>query len=294
MTIAIIGLLIALLLPAVQAAREAARRIQCTNNLKQLGLAFQNYHDTWQKFPAGGISYGLCCNTPSYESWTISLLPYLEQQPLAARYNFNAYNEAPENKFVREHKTQNYTCPSELEPNILLKPESGPGNTMEYRTGTYRGVGGKSDGTGWWSIYQDYVTLPMDWRGVLHVVDGRELTYEGIANVTDGTSNTWLVGEYSTKSTPRRRTFWAYTYRSYNRSDCTNQPRTLWNDYTRCVTQGGPGMELACAHGWGSFHPGIINFLLVDGSVRPVQTNIDMNIFADVATISGGENRQVP
>ncbi|WP_425614562.1 DUF1559 domain-containing protein [Anatilimnocola sp. NA78] len=293
-TIAIIGLLIALLLPAVQAAREAARRIKCTNNLKQIGLAFQNYHDTWQSFPAGGVTFGPCCNSPSFESWTISLLPYLELQPLAAKYDFNQYNEAIQNKFVREQTVKVFSCPSETEPNLLLKPESGPGNTVEYRTGTYRGVGGKSDGSGWWSSYPEYTALPMEWRGVLHVVDGRELTRERIANVTDGTSNTWLTGEYSTKTRPRRRTFWAYTYRSYNRSDCTNQSRTLLNDYEQCASTAGAGLEQACAHGWGSFHPGAINFLLVDGSVRPVSTSIEMNLFADLATISGGESRQVP
>jgi len=293
-TIAIIGLLVALLLPAVQAAREAARRIKCTNNLKQLGLAFQSYHDTWQSFPAGGVTFGPCCNSPSFESWTISLLPYLEQQALSRRYDFQQFNEASQNKFVREEKGLMFSCPSETEPNVLLKPETGPGNTVEYRTGTYRGVGGKSDGTGWWSSYPEYTLLKPEWRGVLHVVDGRELTYERIANVTDGTSNTWLAGEYSTKSHPRRRTFWAYTYRSYNRSDCVAQSRTLINDYDRCASIAGSGLEQACAHGWGSFHPGAINFLLVDGSVRPVSTTIEMNLFADLATIEGGEPRQVP
>jgi prepilin-type N-terminal cleavage/methylation domain-containing protein len=294
-TIAIIGVLVALLLPAVQAAREAARRISCSNNQKQIGLAFQNYHDTWLKFPPGGVTFGLCCNSPSYESWTILLLPHLENSNLQGQYDFTQNNEAAANKVVRETKNNVFSCPSEPILGQLLKPESGPGNTLEYRTGSYRGVGGKSDGSGWWDSYPQYQSLPLEWRGVLHLVDGRgDLNCEKIANVTDGTSNTWLMGEYSTRTRARRKTFWAYSYGSYNRSDCVAQSRTLLNDYDRCAAIAGAGLEQACNRGWGSFHDGVIQFLLVDGSVRPVSTNIDMNLFADIASIGGGEMRQVP
>jgi prepilin-type N-terminal cleavage/methylation domain-containing protein len=294
-TIAIIGVLVALLLPAVQAAREAARRISCSNNLKQIGLSFQNYHDTWHYFPPGGVTFGPCCNSPSYESWPILLLPYMENNNLSVQYDFTQNNEAAINKVVRETKNNVFACASEPLTPQLLKPESGPGNTMEYRTASYRGVGGKSDGTGWWDSYPQYTSLPLEWRGVLHLVDGRgDLNCEKIATVTDGTSNTWLVGEYSTSTRPRRKTFWAYSYGSYNRSDCVAQSRTLLNDYDRCASISGPGLEQACNRGWGSFHPGVIQFLLVDGSVRPVSTTIDMGLFADLASIGGGESRQVP
>ncbi len=94
--IAIIGILIALLLPAVQAAREAARRSQCTNNMKQLGLALHNYHDTHQVFPPGGLEYGCSSAGPNYEqpgklvknlNGLVLLLPYLEQMPLYDKYD---------------------------------------------------------------------------------------------------------------------------------------------------------------------------------------------------------------
>ena len=73
--IAIIGILVALLLPAIQAAREAARRGQCTNNLKQLGIAIQNYHDTYQQLPIGSHS---CC----WGTWAMSILPFIEERQL--------------------------------------------------------------------------------------------------------------------------------------------------------------------------------------------------------------------
>jgi len=100
--IAIIGILIALLLPAVQAAREAARRAQCQNNLKQIALALHNYHQAVGSFPPGKITEGRCCDRPSMITWTISILPYLEQQALYDRYDQTKFNEDPANQFVRE------------------------------------------------------------------------------------------------------------------------------------------------------------------------------------------------
>jgi len=88
--IAIIGILIALLLPAVQAAREAARRMQCSNHLKQLALGLHDYHDSHKGFPSGAlVSNGL--------SWNVLILPYIEQGPLYAKFNFNQgdFNGAP-------------------------------------------------------------------------------------------------------------------------------------------------------------------------------------------------------
>ena len=89
MVIAIIGILIALLLPAVQAAREAARRMQCTNNLKQMGLALHNYHDTFKCFPPGWISYNVS-NEPAW-GWGALVLPFLEQKPLYDAMSVNGY-----------------------------------------------------------------------------------------------------------------------------------------------------------------------------------------------------------
>jgi prepilin-type N-terminal cleavage/methylation domain-containing protein/prepilin-type processing-associated H-X9-DG protein len=297
--IAIIGILIALLLPAVQAAREAARRMQCGNNLRQIGLALHNYHQALGSFPPGGITEGPCCSTKSLVSWSISILPYLELETLYDEYVMTAYNEDPENAKVREAKVPVYCCPSEQGTDNLAIPESGPagswsgGLSLQYRRGSYRCMAGRSDGTGWWDADSNS-HFPMEWRGVLHQVSernvSRKLTTERIANVKDGTSNTLAVGEMASKTHQSRRTFWAYTYTSYNASDATPQSRTLLVDYDRCVEVGGTGGANPCKRGWGSFHPGGLQFVFCDGSVRMLRGNIDMELFCELATIDGGEN----
>lgn len=290
--IAIIGVLIALLLPAVQAAREAARRMQCSNNLKQLALGVHNYHDVNRKFPPGGITNGNCCGTRSLTNWAIETLPYCEQENLYDRYNQNAFNEDSANRFVREQSLDFHQCPSDPFNDKLERPASGPGNGINYRHGSYRGVGGRSNGSGWWDNNQSQA-LNQSWRGVLSTQHSGIATLREpprFASVTDGTSNTFLIGEYATKTTTRRGTFWAYTYTSYNTSDTHNQSRTLINDYNRCVAIGGAGGPNSCKRGWGSFHPTGLLFAKCDGSVEFVSETIDINVFAGRGSMGGGEN----
>ena len=293
--IAIIGVLVALLLPAVQAAREAARRMSCSNNLKQIGMAVHLYHDVYGSFPPGGINYGTCCAEESYTSWPISILPFLELRNLHDRYNHEQTNESLINQPVREQFVNVYYCPAEPHTKALEMPESGPANDLriKYMPGSYRGVGGRSDGSGWWDNYPQYTFLPSNWKGVMHVVDGR-LTTETFASLTDGTSQTLLIGEFSTKTRLRRRTFWAYSYASYNKSDAVAESRTLLGDFDRCAAIGGQGGIHACSRGWGSFHPGVVQFVMCDGSVRGISRSVDMTLFADSATIAGQEASQLP
>jgi|SRR6516164_10145615 prepilin-type N-terminal cleavage/methylation domain-containing protein/prepilin-type processing-associated H-X9-DG protein len=288
--IAIIGILIALLLPAVQKVREAAGRMSCTNNLKQIGLALHHYHDCYRSFPPGGVTEGPCCTTPSGATWTIHILPFLEQDTLYKRYDFTKTNEDPANAFVRTNFLKIYACPSDMNTNVLEKPESGPGNGLEYMPGSYRGVSGRSTGLAWFDDPDGGRSLPYEWRGVLHGTATRyRVGPERMAAITDGTSNTLMAGEYTTRTHNSRRTFWAYTYTSYNQSSVTLQSRIFQPDFDRCDSIGGAGDTNPCKRGWGSYHTNGANFLMCDGSLRFLQQNIDIVLLADLATIAGGE-----
>jgi prepilin-type N-terminal cleavage/methylation domain-containing protein len=311
--IAIIGVLVALLLPAVQAAREAARRSSCSNNLKQIGIAIHNYHDTFNTFPTGGVQPGACCGTPSAASWGIHILPFMEQKALYDQYDHNTWNDQSRNAantFVTTQFVKTYICPSDLNTNRLERPESGPGSGLDYAPGSYRAVTGASDGDSWMDSNENDAYVSNN-RGVIYTVGGfhngttgtvHHFKGENFAGIIDGTSNTLLVGEYHTKTTNRRRTFWAYTYTSYDQSSIVvGQPRTLLPDYSLCVSIGGRGGSNACKRGFGSLHPGVVQFLLADASVRPISITVDMGISGDnpplanmgvlpaMATIQGGE-----
>ena len=290
--IAIIGVLVALLLPAVQSAREAARRMRCANNLKQIALAAQNFHDTFGNFPSGSK-----LTTPPdtyYSNWAIQLLPYIEQQNLFGRYDDTVTNVHPNNKAVRETFVDAYSCPSELKPKQILTPESaGPNGNAPYMTGSYRGMSGVSaTGFDQWAGFPSEVIVNSNrasgLRGMFHNDwPGGPTKPERIATITDGTSNTFCIGERSTRTRQVRGTFWANSFNLYSLSGAYTQSATLLPDYDAC---GRIASDIAqCKYGWGSFHPSMLHFAYGDGSVRPVQVNIDMRVFTFLATVGNGE-----
>ena len=132
--IAIIGVLVAMVLPAVQAARESARRSQCMNNLKQMGLACQNYNDAFRVFPAGYLAtvpYNNAVNdtTPGW-GWGALILPQLEQSTLAASINFSLPIENPANAAAAQTSVAVYLCPSDLLPNSTFVVPSTSGQPL--------------------------------------------------------------------------------------------------------------------------------------------------------------------
>ncbi|MEQ1826162.1 MAG: DUF1559 domain-containing protein [Pirellula sp.] len=295
--IAIIGILVGLLLPAVQAAREAARRMQCGNNLKQIGLAVHNYESANKKFPPGNVTDGDCCSEPSKSVWTIAILPYIEQVALNGTFNPALPIEHAGHNFLRQQNLPTYNCPSDPVAGQLLVPDSGPHNNLTSITSSYRGMGGVGWGFPGEYIYRrqwdssDMLTAPTQKKGFFHwvgTVPNRPAGYklETFGTVSDGTSNTLMVGEYTTRTRPRRTTFWAFAYTSFALSCATPESRTLIPDYDRCAAQGDSN---PCKRAFASMHTGIIMFNRVDGSVNPMSQNIDMTVYTGLSTIAGGE-----
>ncbi len=149
------GILVALLLPAVQAAREAARRSQCSNNLKQIALAFHNYHDCYNTLPPAYIPDE---NGKPKHSWRVLILPFIEQSALYERYNFDESWDSPNNLAVTNTVIPVYSCPSDL-----------AGNTVPTQT--------------------NYMVI----TGPKTIFDGGKAA--SFRDITDGTSNTLLVVE---------------------------------------------------------------------------------------------------
>ena len=184
--IAIIAVLIGLLLPAVQAAREAARRSQCVNNLKQLGLAVHNYHDTNNVIPADAPFLGpawspTCCARPGWTwttSWAVCLLPNLEQQALFNANNFKQNGTDAANNTVGFNQIATYICPSD---NIKQRP-SAPWASNSYH-GNHGGPGVISNWSG--TIVQNRTSNPASWGW-----EDSQQAYFGFEGVSDGTSNT--------------------------------------------------------------------------------------------------------
>jgi prepilin-type processing-associated H-X9-DG protein len=210
-----------------------------------------------------------------------------------------------------------FNCPADPNPFAPALPATGPCGHAPgagfplYMPGNYKCVAGASWGGQAWGTLNGGSTREnwsdggqVSWlmanhpeaRGVMHACNFIPGSTAGVpatvAGITDGTSNTLMIGEWATKTELDRRTFWAYAYDCYNEGVVTyGQPRTLLNDYTLCLNTA-PGGDNQCKRGFGSFHSGglIVNFALCDGSVRAISTSVDMNVVPPaMATIAGGE-----
>ena len=304
--ITIIGILISLLLPAVQSAREAARRMQCMNNLKQLALAVHGYHGVYQILPASKIQYGNDPYKDRLMPWTVAVLPYLEQQALYDLWDSNVSAVAAGanngNRTVRQTYLPFHACPSDyVRPGTLMVPWS---YDEEAALGSYRGVAGKtfgwyadcSDKCGTFDWSEEYAPLVnnghIGWRGPLHIVH-KAVQHSRIDDIRDGTSNTLMIGEFhfpATSQTWQRRTnFWAFgTVASHVMPSSWNLRAPL--DYDRCFEEW-PNHK--CNRSWGAYHSGGLNWALADGSVRFTSESVDLDLLMGMASIAGGEVGQV-
>jgi prepilin-type N-terminal cleavage/methylation domain-containing protein/prepilin-type processing-associated H-X9-DG protein len=293
--IAIIGILIALLLPAVQAAREAARRSQCANNLRQIGLALHNYHGSFDCFPAGTFQRDSTNHqTAHIINWAISILPYLEQTVLFEEYDSKLYNAHDANLPVLKTSIAVMLCPSDIGSEQLVRPTQF--RNEKIAPGSYKGVAGAkwNLNSGYWDYPESAYTAQLhhrNVRGPLHVAGIEGLGCEAIRAINDGTSNTLMVGEYHTKTSPDKKAFWASAHSFHSLGSTQRQSYTRLPDYDRCHAATGPADGFhECHRGFASQHAGdVINFVFCDGSVRGVLSDIDGLLFEYLGTIDGGE-----
>jgi prepilin-type processing-associated H-X9-DG protein len=280
--IGIVALLIGLLLPAVQAARESARRAQCINNLRQLGIALHNYEGTDRALPPGYVSNfdaGGNDTGPGW-GWAAMLLPQMEQKPLFDAVNFALAIEAPANLTSRLPVIGAYLCPSDsVQPAwwAMVRDASGvpTRRICQVAPSNYVGMFGTSD-------------PGIDGDG-LFFRDGRI----GLRDITDGTAQTIAIGE---RSHSLGEATWVGSV-----TDAVLFPTD--NDgvgYPR--PESGPGMILGHAGGrlrpgdpngevnqFYSRHPGGVDFLFADGHVSFLKTTMASKTFKALATRAGGE-----
>jgi prepilin-type N-terminal cleavage/methylation domain-containing protein/prepilin-type processing-associated H-X9-DG protein len=302
--ITIIGILIALLLPAVQAAREAARRSQCLNNLKQLGLALHNHHDIKQKFPPGtppdtdpwkasgtaDANYG--------SNWKIQILPFIEQTGLYNKWQFyggSGYYNAQNLALLYNYMISVYRCPSTVFPDFSTRAHHGMYTSYTAVAGSVTDISPAA-----------YTVSPSN-----IVSDHGILGYKSqvkMAEITDGTSNTILVGEQSNHLrdanndiilgssygsgpnvipiTAQGPDNWAIgcpvsgTYEYYNITTVRysiNQIGFAANPSGGGYNPGGGVCDNVCNNiPLSSLHPGGCNLLFADGSVRFWSNSVDL------------------
>ena len=273
--IAIIGVLVSLLLPAIQMAREAANRIDCANNMKQLGVSLQTFHDTNKGFPAGRIR-------ADGVTWPVFLMPFMEQGNLYNQFDVNkTYAQQPVTAV--QTAVKGYYCPSRRRPPSLSYNEPAG---VSGAAGDYAGSAGSQliNGTSFVEVNGVFRTelINPDANGKIHKYTGYTL-----ADVLDGTSNTFLVGE---------KTVYVGTF-----GDADNGDGCIYSgDHpATALRMGGPGFPLASgtfypdgfqlSNGWGSFHPATVQFTYCDGSVHALSTSTDLAVVAALATRAGGE-----
>lgn len=300
--IAIIGILIALLLPAVQSARESARRTQCINNLKQIGLAFQNHVDNKKHFPTGGtwpwevtplkhsprnecqpgttapnINYG-----PFGPGWAVQILPFMEQDAL--------YEEAINAQtalVIRNRPVTYYICPSRrtggiaVAQNINNALATNANALMDYATAT------PGDALDSWDQFWYGHIWDVNWGGTAPLYKGivvRSATnkHTNIADILDGTTNTLLAGEKFLQPRLYMTTDW---HDDSGYSDGWDPDIIRYTAFKLIKDVNNPGPALLGPSGqqqgyqFGGAHPGGMNGLMGDGSVRVIRFTVSPTLF---------------
>jgi len=303
--IAIIGILIALLLPAVQAAREAARRMQCSNNLKQVGLGMHNYHGAHNTLPPGGYS---CC----WASWPVFVMPYVELQTEYDMYEFDGTYGAnqywtPVNARVVERRYAAYTCPSDVAADSVADNIFGDNFRFPVRhnyvvnygnTGFVSGTNYNPNGAA------KSVGAGIEFGGAPFTSSGYTgidaLTYK-FRDLSDGLSNTLMASEVIQGHGRDLRGLIWYSlsggFTTYNTPNSALPDGVINGPY--CVDTADNALNPPCIstnslsrpiqQAARSRHPGIVNAVMCDGAVQAINDDIDEFIWQAMSTSKGGE-----
>ncbi|MCA9014242.1 MAG: DUF1559 domain-containing protein [Planctomycetaceae bacterium] len=288
--IAIIAILIALLLPAVQQAREAARRSTCKNNLKQLGLALHNYHDAHGQFPCTiHTNFTWSSVNPNHGgSWLVHLLPYIDQAPLYNSLNFSQdpahQGVTPDGKPAYTVKMVSFICPSDTHTGVWTNGMSVDGSTngQNRAVSNYSAsMGSQANGPG--GTHNNYFNHgPVTRADTLNSMQisgviGHMSWAARIRDITDGTTNTIILGEVRPACSDHVRNGWMHINTMYtgtgvaiNFDTCEDSPNAASGTPNWFTGQWGN------SQGFKSIHEGGAHLLLCDGSVRFVSENIDM------------------
>ncbi|MDR3639544.1 MAG: DUF1559 domain-containing protein [Isosphaeraceae bacterium] len=299
--IVIVGLVIGLLLPAVQAAREAGRRMQCQNNLRQIGLAIHGYHDVWHSFPPAYLAPDVL---PDLElgagwAWGALILPYLEQRPVYDAANFDlGYGEPVVGSRGMLGLKANRTV-MQVSMSIFLCPSAGGGEgpiRLGYDSALLFGSPGHYIASAGW---MDSSQSPIDGTGVLY-----PNSRVAIGDVSDGTGTTLLIGERSRNLADAA---WSGVFGSHSTPAplCTEAGwpvKSCVGLMFLVMGRTGPSSDIVSgdipsgnspnhqgADGFASLHAGGCQFLVCDGSVRFVRETLAPQVFQALATRAGGE-----
>ncbi len=297
--IAIIAILIGLLLPAVQKVREAAARMSCQNNLKQMGLAIHNYHDSYQFFPASGWTKAGAGNPAGkWHSWRTVTLPYVEQDNLRRLFDLNFHWWEGPNLMAATSPVKMYECPStpSRQPitSAVAKPSPAPGRpalTFAQPLGPndYEAIQGVQHG----SVNPHFATPIYDANNrfsVMHRDSQNKMT-----SIGDGTSSTIMIVE----AAARPQIYWNRTPQSGSNDqgigwadnegpfsfDGASADGSLEGCGTNCATV----MNKKNNNEPYSFHSGGGNFLFADGHVQFIRESMDIKTFAALCTRAAGE-----
>jgi len=266
--VGIIAVLIALLLPAIQSSREMARRVQCGNNMLQLGLALGNYASTHRVFPPGVVNdKGPIQNLPGgyHYGWIVQILPYIERRSIYNHFNFRDSVYEPSNATARNAKIQTLLCPSD-------------GFGVSYAT-SYAGC-----------HHDVEAPIAADNMGILYLN-----SRVGYDDITDGPAHTILVGEMrhgdptlgwaSGTRASLRNTGHPIDVQDQRAAGPTNSPSPQYDPYgmndlqkvAEMVENG--GLPIDFVGGFSSWHPVGNNILFADGSVRLLKFSIDQHVY---------------